>query len=397
MVCDTTPTVLSLFSGAGGMDHGLEAAGFEHLGVIELDKVASDTLALNRPDWKNLAGGDVITAAKSLGPRVFGMEPGELDLLAGGPPCQPFSLAAQWAGTGKRGMLDPRAATVHATMGLIRQFLPKAVLMENVLGFVKGTHSALGYLTSEFDRISRDTGCTYRVEWKLVNAADYGVPQNRRRVMVVAVRSDISFEWPSPTHLDSPLRSWDAISDLEDSKAEPISGKWANLLPSIPSGVNYQWLTSRGGGDELFGYRTRYWNFLLKLAPELPSWTLAASPGPATGPFHWRNRALTTRERLRIQSFPDDWHLSGDLRQQTKQAGNATPPLLAETWGRALKSALGGRVESSSKLRVERTSRPLPVLPAPSPVPEEFGDLLGPKSSHAGTGLGPAPRSENAI
>lgn len=392
MTSPPRPTALSIFSGAGGMDIGLEAAGFDHVGVIEIDQTASSTLAHNRPAWKQLSEGDVLVAAEALSPESLGLTRGGLDLLAGGPPCQPFSLAAQWAATGRRGMGDPRAQTVHGTMKLIRTFLPKAVLMENVLGFVQGRYSAIDFLQKEFDAIADQTGASYRLEWRLVNAADYGVPQNRRRVIIVALRDGVDFDWPTPTHLDTPVRAWDAIGDLQASSSPRSAGKWKGLLESIPAGYNYQWLTSRGGGEEVFGYRTRYWNFLLKLSPDAPSWTLSASPGPATGPFHWENRHLTIREQLRLQTFPDDWDLLGDERQQVKQAGNATPALLAEVMGSAILEALGRAVTQNRKLEIARVSSEPPKLAEPGPVRREYRDLIGVKAAHGGTGRGPSPR-----
>lgn len=389
----TRAKVLSIFSGAGGLDVGLEAAGFETVGVIEIDPTAATTLRLNRPKWLHLAGGDVLRAANTLSPASLGLAPGELDLLAGGPPCQPFSLAAQWAANGRQGMEDPRAATVHATMSLARTFLPKAILMENVLGFVQGKNSAIEFLKSQLDSIHKESSYKYRLEWRLINAADYGVPQNRRRVIIVAVRDDMNLEWPEPTHQFSPIRAWDAIGDLEEKEAVPRSaGRWAHLLKSIPAGSNYQWLTSRGEGEELFGYRTRYWNFLLKICPTKPAWTLSASPGPATGPFHWENRHLTIREQMRLQSFPDSWSLAGDQRQQVKQVGNATPPLLAEVIGISLLRMLGRTTHTTPKLTMKRNSIEPPILDPPAPVHTSYRSLIGEKTAHAGTGKGPAPR-----
>lgn len=393
MTSPRTPTALSIFSGAGGMDIGLEAAGFGHVGVIEIDETASSTLAHNRPAWKLLSEGDVLIAAETLTPESLGLSVGDLDLLAGGPPCQPFSLAAQWAASGRRGMEDPRAQTVHATMKMIRSFLPKAVLMENVLGFVQGRHSAIDFLRNEFDAIADETGVSYHLQWRLVNAADYGVPQNRRRVIVVALRDGLDFKWPELTHHEDPIRAWDAIGDLRQSSPPRSAGRWEGLLESIPAGSNYQWLTSRGGGEELFGYRTRYWNFLLKLSPDEPSWTLSASPGPATGPFHWENRHLTVREQLRLQTFPDDWELAGGQRQQVRQAGNATPALLAEVMGYAILRALGHATPRKPKLALDRARSEPPKLAKPRPVRHEYRELIGAKAAHLGTGLGPAPRT----
>lgn len=387
-------TALSLFSGAGGMDVGLEAAGFRIIGAVEKDVVARKSLLLNRPG-ANLLGkrGDVIEVAASLTPEDLGLNRGDLALICGGPPCQPFSAAAQWAASGRKGMRDPRAKTVDATIELIDKFLPRAVLMENVLGFVQGQHSALDYLKQAMLKISQSNAVTYSVNWRLLNAADFGVPQNRRRVIIVILRDDVTFDWPEPTHGDRPITAFEALSDVTPKEVPIAAGKWASLLPSIPEGKNYLWLTSRGEGPEIFGYRTRYWNFLLKLARDLPSWTLSASPGPSTGPFHWENRPLAVEEQLRLQTLPKDWKLEGDYRAATRQIGNATPSLLAEHLGRQLLHALSlpgrqGQLELSVSRDSAVTHRPLPV----APVAEVYLPLVGPKSAHAGEGKGPGAR-----
>src|SRR5206468_6143085 len=131
--------------------------------------------------------------------------------------------------------------------------------------------------------------------------------------------------------LASYLTAWDAIGDFSQDSNDPdlaISGKWADLLPTIPEGKNYLWHTPRGGGEPLFGWRTRYWNFLLKLAKDQPSWTIQAQPGPAVGPFHWKSRRLSTRELCRLQTFPDDVVIVGDRMSLHRQVGNAVPSLL---------------------------------------------------------------------
>ena len=158
------------------------------------------------------------------------------------------------------------------------------------------------------------------------------MPQRRRRIFAVARRDGKPFRFPVPSHDEKPITAWDALADLPRTDFAPRRDSWLELLPAIPEGKNYLHLTSRGDGPELFGWRTRYWSFLLKLARDQPSWTLPASPGPNTGPFHWDNRLLTISERLRLQGFPDDCQLSGHLRQQIKQVGNATPPHHCERW-----------------------------------------------------------------
>ncbi|MFG2044001.1 DNA cytosine methyltransferase [Dactylosporangium sp. NPDC048998] len=388
-------SVLSLFTGAGGLDLGLEVAGFDTVACLEIDPVCADTLRENRPSWKQLDSGDVTVAAEMVRPMDLGLKVGQLDLIAGGPPCQPFSIAAQWANSGRRGMDDDRAQTVIAMLDLVESFLPKALLIENVAGFLRGEISASPFITERLAEINKRHGTAYDLHARIVDAADYGVPQHRSRVIAVATSDGREFEMPAATHADAPVRAWDAIGDLSETDLPPNQGAWAELLASIPEGGNYQYLTARGDGEELFGYRTRYWSFLLKLAKDLPAWTLPASPGPSTGPFHWDNRPLTARECLRLQSFPDDWRLVGTHRQRIKQAGNATPPLLAEVVGRALLAHLWGAStgdQEPPKLLRPRTAGAVPKPVPPVPVPERFRSLVGSKDAHPGAGKGPSPR-----
>jgi len=152
------------------------------------------------------------------------------------------------------------------------------------------------------------------VQWKTINCAEYGVPQIRERVFLIGSRDGRAFKFPHPTHVKpeqlatdlfgakEPYRTaWDALGDLpEPSSEEPglkVGGKWGDLLPSIPEGENYLWHTDRSGGLSLFGWRTRYWGFLLKLAKARPAWTVQAQPGTAIGPFHWSNRRATVHRK----------------------------------------------------------------------------------------------------
>jgi DNA (cytosine-5)-methyltransferase 1 len=121
------PSVLSLFTGAGGIDLGLEAAGFELVGAVECDAAARKTLARNRPNWSFTSDSDVFKFVQSARPSHFGLKPGELDLLAGGPPCQPFSKAAQWRGEGRRGTSDARAECIDAMVAVAELFRPKLI------------------------------------------------------------------------------------------------------------------------------------------------------------------------------------------------------------------------------------------------------------------------------
>jgi DNA (cytosine-5)-methyltransferase 1 len=375
----------------------LEAAGFATRACLEIDPFCAQTLRDNRPDWEQLDSKDVTVAAAELEPKDLGLKATELDLIAGGPPCQPFSMAAQWASTGRRGMDDDRAQTVVAMLDLVDKFLPKALLIENVAGFLRGEISASPFIHERLAEINAKHGTIYTLRAQIIDSADYGVPQRRNRVIGIATRDGRAMPMPTPRFVHEPIRAWDVLADLRETDLPPAQGNYAGLLPSIPEGSNYQYLTARGGGEELFGYRTRYWSFLLKLAKDLPAWTLAASPGPSTGPFHWDNRPLTARESLRLQSFPDEWNLAGPYRQQIKQAGNATPPLLAEVIGRALLAHLNdepvnGDDEPKPTLLRERRPGAVPPPVPPVPVPESYHHLRGSKTAHPGTGKGPKPR-----
>ena len=384
---------LSAFSGIGGLDLGLEHAGFSIVGGIENDAAARRSLALNRPQLPYLKPHDINEVASDLLPRDLGVLEGELALLAAGPPCQPFSKAAQWSRTGARGLGDDRAGTLHGLLTLIERLLPHAILIENVPGFVKGNRSALPILEERLAAVNCRSGTRYRLACKVLNAAEFGVPQRRRRAIVIAFRSGADPIWPAATHHDRPVRAWDALHDVSPATPPVPSGRFAGLLRSIPEGQNYQFFTERGEGPSLFGYRCRYWSFLLKLAKVEPAWTVPANPGPATGPFHWESRPLAPEEILRLQTFPSSWRLNGTYREQVRQAGNATPPLLAEILGRSIATQLyGAKPHGDPMLAIARSEFVPPPTP-PRPVAAEYVALAGHHDPHPGAGCGPSPRS----
>ena len=385
---------LSTFSGIGGLDLGLERTGFKIIGAIENDAAARRSLALNRPRLRYLEPHDIDDVARELLPRHLEIEDEELALLAAGPPCQPFSKAVQWSGTGARGMADSRANCLHGLLTLVEWFLPRAVLIENVTGFVGGRSSALPIVESRLSEINHRTGARYKLSCRVLNAVEFGIPQRRRRAFVIALRDGGEFAWPRVTHRDRPVRARDALQSVR-LDAPPVSGgQFAGLLPSIPEGRNYQYFTERGDGSALFGYRRRFWSFLLKLAKAEPAWTVPASPGPATGPFHWDSRPLAPEEILRLQSFPCSWKLGGSQREQIRQAGNATPPLLTEILGRSIAMHLHERVysELAPTLAIPRSAC-VPPPTTPRPVASEYMTLSGQHEPHPGEGRGPSPRA----
>lgn len=388
---------LSTFTGLGGMDLGLEAAGFENVACIEWDEIARRSLKANRGDrWNLLPIGDIEAVAASVGPRDLGLAVGELDLLSGAPPCQPYSKAAQWVAGARQGLTDRRGQYLDDYLRLLGKFMPKVAVLENVRGFVTGRTSALSHITGVLKSLEAAAGVNYSVEHRLLDAAEQGVPQHRVRAIVLLTRVDAQVTWPRAS---SPRCAWDAIGTEDfDEPAPACLGKWAGLLPSIPEGENYLWHTNRGGGERLFGYRTRYWSFLLKLAKNAPSWTLPAQPGPATGPFHWENRPLRVQEMLRLQSFPPDWIVEGTSRaDKVRQIGNATPPLLAEALGLCIAAHIRGEIVPRPPSRmVIPAQRPVPSPEKPAPVPAQYLNLVAAYPDHPGHGKGPGAASPPA-
>lgn len=402
-------TVMSLYTGAGGLDLGFEAAGFETRVAVELDPDAVATVRANR-DWPVLDHDIHAISSKQL-LATAGLKVGEPDVLIGGPPCQPFSKSGYWASGDARRLSDPRATTLEAYLRILRDIKPKAFLLENVPGLAfSQKNEGLILLRQTVASINKTAGVRYSFKVGLINAAWYGIPQERQRVFIIGHREGEEFVFPKRTHsgpepleeLDveglwvaAPepfLTAWDAIGDLEDddSHALRMTGKWADLLPTIPEGQNYLYHTSRGSGLPLFGWRRRYWSFLLKLAKDRPSWTIAAQPGPAIGPFHWKSRRLSPLELARLQTFPAPYNVLGPLRAVQKQLGNAVPSALAEVLAHAIrKQFLDSRPRPPARatLRPDRRSAP----PAPEPVdrvPKKYRSLVGDHEPHPGTGKG---------
>lgn len=386
-------TTLSLFSGIGGLDLGLKHAGFEVALCVEKDEECRKSLrAQGLPlspvgDIREFSPKDALYSA--------GLKRGELPLLAGGPPCQSFSKAAQW--NGRRALMaDERGRLVATYLDYVRETLPKVFVLENVIGF-DGRDSGSGYVAQELEQLNASEGTSYRLSLWRVNAANYGVPQIRRRIFLVAHREGKELLQPPETHgeeLQPYITAWDALSQLEakpDKEALRPRGKWAELLPSIPEGQNYLFHTSRGGGLPLFGWRTRYWSFLLKLSKCAPSWTVSASPGPATGPFHWENRYLSEQELLLLQTFPQTHPVSSSYREAVKQIGNAVPPALGELIGRTLRRAQGADISLSLDLIPPRSGM-APDESFPQKVPKKFLSLVGEHPDHPGHGQGPGSR-----
>lgn len=383
---------------------GLEAAGFEVAGCVEHDADCRRTIESNT-SWQLAKEGDVEKVEAGALLEEFGFEQGEITLLAGGPPCQPFSKSGQWlSGTTAR-MSDPRARTLRAYFEILEAALPRVMLLENVKGLVakprEGSteEQALELLATALASINGRHGTSYKASIVQVDAADVGVPQRRERVFVVADREGGELTVPTPTHgpkapQGSPRHAtaWDAIGDLdidEWSLSLAPTGAWAGLLPSIPEGRNYLHHTRKGDGEQLFGWRTKYWSFLLKLAKDRPSWTIQAQPGPATGPFHWRSRKLSVREMARLQTFPDDHSFAGGYQSARRQVGNAVPVALGEVLGLEIRRQLLDDHPASEPRTLTMRRDDCPPAEEPASVPQEYLAMRGEHGDHPGAGEGP--------
>lgn len=337
---------LSLFSGAGGLDLGVEAAGFHVAAAVENDQDAADALEKNFPHLQSeVIREDILTVPTHRLLNAAGLSRQQRpDLLVGGPPCTPFSKSGFWLDW-KRAGLDPDASLLQAYTRVLAEAKPRAFILENVYALTFNNQASRPH----FDRLMREIDAAgYDCRWRVLNSADYGVPQSRPRLIVVGVRRKDGLPLPtlpSPTHHGQWERRATGASNGEPhvtagqalqglvTEAEPgeqVNGRYGYLLPDIPPGDNYLFYTAkRGHPDPLFTWRSRYWSFLLKLSPDKPAPTIQAQPGPYVGPFHWENRRLRVPELKRLFTFPDDYAFVGSRSSIQAQVGNAVPPLLA--------------------------------------------------------------------
>ncbi|HEY1711083.1 MAG TPA: DNA cytosine methyltransferase [Rhizomicrobium sp.] len=341
-------TCLSLFSGCGGLDLGLEAAGFRVVTALDANEDCSASYRANFPSTPFILDRIGQVSTESL---IKHAGTSEIDLLAGGPPCPAFSKSRFYRTDKPRALNDPVAAeTVGGYLRVLRDLRPRAFILENVRGLAYGVHKeALDHILNTAE------GLGYAVGWHIYNAADYGVPQIRERCVVMGSLTGPVIR-PRPTHAKvsgdalSLAEPWvtagEVLGDLDtdanaDDKGHFAGGKHHDLLCGIPPGENYLFYTKeRGHPQPKFIWRSRYWSFLLKLSPDLPAWTIQARRSNNMGPLHWRNRILRIGEVKRLQTFPDAFELCGRLESQWRQVGNAVPPEFARALGDAIRHHL---------------------------------------------------------
>jgi DNA (cytosine-5)-methyltransferase 1 len=323
---------LSLFSGAGGLDLGFLQAGFDIKACVEIDPTYCRTLAANVGGQKGYKSGTTIHCEDI---RKFDAKPFlnlSIECVIGGPPCQTFSAAGRRSG-GVIGTEDERGQLFIAYCRILDELNPKVFVFENVYG-LPGANQGKSW--AEISLAFRSRG--YNLHAEVVDAADYGTPQHRERLIVVGCKQG-HFTFPIPTHgPDSengePLISVEtAISDLQDP-LEPfhnnLGGLYGDLLQRVPEGLNYSFFTAEMGYPEpVFAWRSKFHDFLYKADRGSPCRTLKAQPGKFTGPFHWKNRHFTLAELKRLQTFPDNYELVGGYGKALEQIGNSVPPRLA--------------------------------------------------------------------
>ena len=341
-----SPRTLSLFSGAGGLDLGFSNVGFDIVGCVEIESVFCETLERNKEaffsDKCKIFNTDVrLFDARSI--------EGDIEFIIGGPPCQTFSAIGRRAG-GAKGIGDLRGTLFEEYCRIVKYFQPKGFLFENVRGIVS---SNKGKDWQEIKQAFRDIG--YQLDYKILNAADYGVPQKRERLIMVGTLDGHSFAFPRPvfgpdsTSGRPHISAIEAIADIQvhDEPIHEYDGKYGHLLKEIPPGQNYHHFTAEMGyPNPIFAWRSRFSDFLYKADPLEPVRTVVAKLGKYSGPFHWKNRRFTIEEMKRLQSFPDDYTIIGTDSEIKQQIGNSVPPIFAEYLARSvINTIFGAKIE----------------------------------------------------
>lgn len=328
--------VIELFAGGGGLALGIEKAGFQTIGLVEVDKFASETLKLNRPSW-NVIHDDIANISPLDLESYFRIQKGELDLLSGGAPCQAFSYA------GKRlGLEDTRGTLFYHYAVFLKKLQPKMFLFENVRGLL--THDK-GRTHDTILNVFENEG--YVIKEKILNAWDYGVPQKRERLIMVGVRQDlktyVDFEFPKKHKYKPVLR--DILLDCPPSQGAQYSNYKKNIFDLVPPGGYWRDIPE----DIAKEYMKSTWNMgggrtgiLRRMSLDEPSLTVLTSPSQKqTERCHpFEARPFNIRESARCQSFPDEWEFAGAMGQQYKQIGNAVPVNLAFEVACSIKNTL---------------------------------------------------------
>lgn len=331
-------TTIELFAGAGGLALGVEKAGFNTIGLVEVDKDACDTLRKNRPEW-NVICDDISNVSEQNLETLFSVKKGELDLLSGGAPCQAFSYA------GKRlGLEDTRGTLFYYYAKFLEKLQPKMFLFENVKGLL--THNKGNTYSTILD-IFKKAG--YQIQKQVLNAWDYGVAQKRERLITIGIRKDlakkIKFVFPVEHEYKPVLK--DVLKDVPESIGVPYGETKRKIFELVPPGGYWRDIDP----EIAKAYMKSCWNMeggrtgiLRRMSMDEPSLTVLTSPSQKqTERCHpIEARPFTVRENARCQSFPDEWEFCGSVMSQYKQVGNAVPVNLAYEVAKGIYNALEG-------------------------------------------------------
>ncbi len=403
---------IDLFSGAGGLSQGLKWANYDVPFALDKDEDSCATYEKNHPDTHV----ECRSISEMNSDEIATLSGGNIDLIVGGPSCQSFSTAGRKNGWVKKG--DPRNELWRQMLDVVKTLEPKAFLLENVPGLVywkKGEFGAT--ILEEFKQLG------YAVSSDILLAADYGVPQRRRRVFIVGLKGEEKFEFPKATHLGGwrrdtldiweekrkkekllpHIKMWEAIGDLPplqvgsskqsstpdpnratpytrrmrgrrkspvtDHDAIPIGVDHLELIKRVPPGGTWRDIPPHMLPDRYRGMRrTDSTNLFGRLAPNLPAYTITTqfhnvTTGCYTHPYE--DRALTVREAARIQSFPDSYVFEGNIQSRCRQVGNAVPPLLAQVLVSSIAAAIMG--DDAAKIHPSpKAVKPAKTLP-PAP------------------------------
>lgn len=351
----TPYTSIDLFAGAGGTALGLENAGFRHLMLNEFEKNAAQTLRDNRPKWH--------VVEDNVANLSFAPYEGKVDLIEGGFPCQAFSYAGK-----KMGLEDTRGTLFYQFARAVKEARPKVAMGENVRGLL--THDN-GFTLKAMLKVLQDLG--YDVAYKVMRAQYLDVPQKRERLVILAVRKDLSLPILYPKELDYTVSLREAIGDKPESEGQEYSERKKRVMTMVPEGgywrdlpveIQKEYMKASyymGGGKTGMARR---------LSWDEPSLTLTCNPAQnQTERCHPEDtRPLNVREYARIQTFPDTWQFSGSASQQYKQIGNAVPVNLGFHMGEAIVAMLRGDTSTGKFEQVE----PLPYVVDIAPDPKQL-------------------------
>ena len=317
------PRVVELFAGAGGLALGLEKAGFEPELLVEYDKDCVSTMQINRPEW-NIKHEDI---------SKIDFRDVKADMVTGGFPCQPFSHAGH-----RLGLDDVRGTLFYEFARAVKEIKPKIFLAENVEAIIRNNN---GKTMETILDVFRSLG--YNVQYKILNAVNYNVPQKRRRVIFIGTKKNIKFAFPKCS--DKTLTLRDALKNVPKSSGSKYPAKRAKIFELVPAGGSWVNLPVKIQkeylGDQWYSEGGKR-GIARRISWDEPCLTLLCSPSQKmTDRIHpEKTRPFTIREYARIQTFPDSWKFVGSVSSQYRQIGNAVPIKLALALGKSLYDSL---------------------------------------------------------